>query len=241
MSEYQQGRLLLTQNTRRWTQSQRDEANAQECCMVFKSFSAEDEGRSRMFVCKCASPTKAAELVKQLNELTALRSQVAELQQDNGLLKIAHEQCKERLRQCEQANIELQRQLDEAAGQAVWQPLTGPGQIREGMKLRFVLSGKTIAATAKLILRAGTNREEVVYNRAKNHYFITSMAIDGTSAHKSVEFLAGINLPAIIEQAKAEEREACAKVCDDYSEDYGAGMFDKSASDCADAIRARKP
>src|SRR5690606_11764066 len=36
------------------------------------------------------------------------------------------------------------------------------------------------------VLQAGTEDEEVVYNRSKNHYFITSMVVDGSSSHKNV-------------------------------------------------------
>ncbi|WP_311061463.1 hypothetical protein [Pseudomonas aeruginosa] len=67
-----------------------------------------------------------------------------------------------------------------------WQPLTGPGQVKKGDLLQFTLSGKEIEAPAQLIINEGTGKEEIVYNRGKNHYFITSMAVDGTSLHRSV-------------------------------------------------------
>lgn len=68
-----------------------------------------------------------------------------------------------------------------------WKPLTGPGQIKKGDLLRFAVAGKEIEAPAQLIINEGTGKEEIVYNRGKNHYFITSMAVDGTSSHKSVQ------------------------------------------------------
>ncbi|MNP77041.1 hypothetical protein D3C76_1743880 [compost metagenome] len=43
-----------------------------------------------------------------------------------------------------------------------------------------------ICARARQIIASGTDKEEVVYNRKKNHYFLTSMAVDGTSSHKNV-------------------------------------------------------
>ncbi|EPZ0439145.1 TPA: hypothetical protein NIC13_005461 [Pseudomonas aeruginosa] len=67
-----------------------------------------------------------------------------------------------------------------------WQPLTGPGQVRKGDVLKFTLAGKEIEAPAQLIINEGTGKEEIVYNRGKNHYFITSMAVAGTSSHRSV-------------------------------------------------------
>lgn len=67
-----------------------------------------------------------------------------------------------------------------------WNPLTGPGQIKKGDLLRFAVAGKEIEAPAQLIINEGTDKEEIVYNRGKNHYFITDMAVNGTSSHKSV-------------------------------------------------------
>ncbi|WP_282361290.1 hypothetical protein [Pseudomonas sp. PS01300] len=67
-----------------------------------------------------------------------------------------------------------------------WQPLTAPGQIQEGDWLSFTVSGSLICAQTRLVIDPGTAREEIVYNRQKNHYFVTSMAVDGTSTHKGV-------------------------------------------------------
>lgn len=44
----------------------------------------------------------------------------------------------------------------------------------------------------------------------------------------------------VIARAVVEEREACAKVCDELGERiHGPGRDDSEAFDCADAIRAR--
>jgi len=67
-----------------------------------------------------------------------------------------------------------------------WVPLNRAGQIKVGDWLRFLMAGRFISAQAKLVLNAGTAKEEIIYNRKKNHYFITSMALDGTSSHKDV-------------------------------------------------------
>ena len=37
-----------------------------------------------------------------------------------------------------------------------------------------------------LVIAPGDPKEEIIYNRGKNLYFITSMAVDGTSSHKNV-------------------------------------------------------
>ena len=67
-----------------------------------------------------------------------------------------------------------------------WMALTGPGQIKQGDMLRFKVGDSEIEAPAQLVLHEGTGREEIAYNRGKNHYFITGMAVDGTSSHKNV-------------------------------------------------------
>lgn len=79
-----------------------------------------------------------------------------------------------------------ERETSEAVGSGPWQPLTAPGQIQVGDWLSFMVSGRFICAPVRLVIDAGTDREEVVYNRGKNHYFVTSMAVDGTSTHKGV-------------------------------------------------------
>lgn len=70
--------------------------------------------------------------------------------------------------------------------EARWHPLTAPGQIQEGDRLSFRVGSSFICARARQIIASGTDKEEVVYNRKKNHYFLTSMAVDGTSSHKNV-------------------------------------------------------
>ncbi|MNJ72929.1 hypothetical protein D3C77_696480 [compost metagenome] len=67
-----------------------------------------------------------------------------------------------------------------------WQPIAAPGQIQEGDWLSFSVAGSFICAQARLIISPGTAREEIIYNRQKNHYFVTSMAIDDTSTHRGV-------------------------------------------------------
>ncbi|MGR6498025.1 hypothetical protein [Pseudomonas fulva] len=67
-----------------------------------------------------------------------------------------------------------------------WQPLATPGQVQDGDWLSFTVAGRFICAQARLVINPGTDKEEIVYNRQKNHYFVTSMAVDGSSTHKGV-------------------------------------------------------
>lgn len=67
-----------------------------------------------------------------------------------------------------------------------WRPLELAGQIQQGDWLSFTVAGSFFCAQAKLIIYPGTDKEEIVYNRQKNQYFVTSMAVDGTSTHKGV-------------------------------------------------------
>lgn len=70
-----------------------------------------------------------------------------------------------------------------------WKPLTEAGQVSVGEKLRFTIGDKAHYQRAKLVLNAGTDKEEVVYDKGRNFYFITSMVLSGTSTHKNVEVL----------------------------------------------------
>jgi len=74
-----------------------------------------------------------------------------------------------------------------------WKNLTAVGQVKAGDFLSFTVGGKDIVTKAKEILFPGTPQEEVLYNRKKNHYFITSLAVDGVSTHKDVMVWAQFN------------------------------------------------
>lgn len=84
--------------------------------------------------------------------------------------------------------------LDEllAAQQAAapaWHKVTGPGQVEVGARLRFNIGDKKFSERAKLILNAGAENEEVIYDKGRNFYFITSCVMSGFSNHKNVEFM----------------------------------------------------
>lgn len=67
-----------------------------------------------------------------------------------------------------------------------WSPLTAPGQIKAGDWLSFTVAGEFKCAKVKKVLHGGTDREEIIWNRRRNYYFVTRMALDGTSTHKRV-------------------------------------------------------
>jgi hypothetical protein len=74
--------------------------------------------------------------------------------------------------------------------------LTKSGQIKVGDVISMVMAGRRICTSAKEVLNAGTDKEEIVYNRKKNHYFITSMVLNGTSNHKEVFIIPADSLSA---------------------------------------------
>lgn len=70
-----------------------------------------------------------------------------------------------------------------------WQPITAPGQVKAGTKLRFTIGDDKYSETAKLILHPGTDKEEIIYNKRQNYYLITSMSIANKGSQRNVEFL----------------------------------------------------
>ncbi len=120
-----------------------------------------------------------------------------------------------------------------------WKPLTGPGHIKQGDWLSFTVAGKHFCAQAKLIIDSGSEREEVVYNRKKNHYFLTAMAVDGTSNHKGVMVACAQPAAQAVDEYRAGMI-AAQKICDRIAGDH-RGRSDKErkgAGECSAAIRA---
>lgn len=64
---WQQGRLLITNNTRHWSKEQRDEADYIERCTAFAHFSASDEGRGREYVHQFRSHEECVAAVDEHN------------------------------------------------------------------------------------------------------------------------------------------------------------------------------
>jgi hypothetical protein len=85
---------------------------------------------------------------------------------------------------------------DGSSHAATWQPITQPGQVKLGDKLRFNIGDEKYGETAKVILYPGTDREEIIYNKSRNFYLITSMAIQNKGSQKNVEFLSASEVPS---------------------------------------------
>ncbi len=67
--------------------------------------------------------------------------------------------------------------------------LSASDQIHEGDRLIVVDdSGKVKKTTAKIVINPNTDKEEIVINKSKNHYFILSMYLRGASWVKAVAY-----------------------------------------------------
>lgn len=64
---WQQGRLLSTATTRKWTEAERQEGDERERRTVFSGFTATDEGRSRKRVATCDDEHDACRIVACVN------------------------------------------------------------------------------------------------------------------------------------------------------------------------------
>ena len=73
---------------------------------------------------------------------------------------------------------------------AGWLPITAPGQVAVGDKVRFTIGDAEYHETVKQILDPGTDKEELIYNKRRNYYLITSMAIANKGSQKNVMVLA---------------------------------------------------
>jgi len=68
-------------------------------------------------------------------------------------------------------------------------PLITPGQIQPNTPIAATYKGERMHFWVDEVLHSGTDNEEVIVNALENKYFITSMAIDGSSWAKNVELL----------------------------------------------------
>jgi len=100
-------------------------------------------------------------------------------------------------------------------GVTQWQPITGAGQVKAGDALQFTIGDDRYSEVAKEILHAGTSVEEILYNKKRNYYLITSMAMENKGSQKNVRFKPAPRHDAptsqIDEQAAFEEW--LARVC----------------------------
>ena len=75
------------------------------------------------------------------------------------------------------------------------------------------------------------------YN-AEQVTFMLAEAIDQNREYKSWH-CSTQHLMTLVERVVAEEREACAKVCEENATDLSEGDWDSACNNCADLIRAR--
>lgn len=71
-----------------------------------------------------------------------------------------------------------------------WKRITAPGQVKVGDKLRFTIGDEPFSERVKQIINPGYPDEELIYNKRRNFYVITSNAITNFGSSKNVEFLA---------------------------------------------------
>lgn len=83
--------------------------------------------------------------------------------------------------------LESQCYQQEGKGEGEWQPLMKVGQINVGDVIKFKIGSQQYFERAKEILNPGAIKEEVIYNKKQNFYFITSMVLGMESNHKVVE------------------------------------------------------
>lgn len=93
-----------------------------------------------------------------------------------------------------------------------WSKLERAGQISAGDRIRFMLGKEPREAIVFEVLAAGTNMEEIVYEPRRNFYFITRMALDGTSSVSNVEVYDEItrlraDLNILVERSKVKDAE----------------------------------
>ena len=77
----------------------------------------------------------------------------------------------------------------------------------------------------------------MTYN-AEQITFMLAEAIDQNREYKSWH-CSTQHLMALVERVVAEEREACAKMCEENATDLSEGDWDSACNNCADHIRAR--
>lgn len=69
MTRWSTGYLLLTRDTKKWTNEQKSEANEIEQHLIFKHFSSRDAGKSRVLIKKCETKHEARNTTARHNNL----------------------------------------------------------------------------------------------------------------------------------------------------------------------------
>ena len=69
LTRVQQGRLLLTKDTERLSDKQKEACDREEKLMMFSNFTEEDQGRSRKFIARFVEPNLCKEFVDNHNAM----------------------------------------------------------------------------------------------------------------------------------------------------------------------------
>lgn len=152
-----------------------------EICLeeVGEAFDVEDAAQCQRVVrhlLAVASKGSVGRAVMGMRQLFDPRSAV--LAPDSDVLEL-HPRLVQALHDAEQAKV------------SGWTALAAPGQVQPGDYLSFTVGRTPLCVKAKEILFPGTDREGIIYRRRRNQYFITVMAINGTSTHKGVMVRSG--------------------------------------------------
>lgn len=104
-----------------------------------------------------------------------------------------HRECKWEFEAERQRRVDAERDLAELrelleSKVPEWKPLTNYGQVKVGDRIMFELCGTTVKRTIGEILFGGTDKEEMIYDRGRNYYIITSMALKGEGSQKNVRY-----------------------------------------------------
>lgn len=71
-----------------------------------------------------------------------------------------------------------------------WQDMTGYGQVKVGDFISFFIGDHHFGEKVKIVLNAGTDREELIYNKKKNYYVICKNVLTGFGNVKKFRYFA---------------------------------------------------
>lgn len=83
----------------------------------------------------------------------------------------------------------IKSSVDNSSEAKLPQVLSGFGQIKRGDLIECMYKKRKRQYRVRSVLMSGTDREEIIINFTQNRYFITSMALAGTSWAKDVQII----------------------------------------------------
>jgi len=93
-------------------------------------------------------------------------------------------------KKCSSSNSNPVAAQGEDSARLEWKRITAPGQVKVGDSLRLTIGDEKFSERVKQIINPGYPDEELIYNKRRNFYVITSNAITNFGSSKNVEFLA---------------------------------------------------